>query len=124
VKRFRAPGARILLLLWIGVIAVIVIPWGSFQSHAHWNGIGWIPFLSPPFRVRDIVLNTLLYVPFGYWSVQQRGGSGVWRACGYALALSVAMECTQVFSHRRFPSATDVTTNVLGALWGARWARR
>jgi glycopeptide antibiotics resistance protein len=118
-------STRLLLVLWIGVIAFVVVPWRGFQDHAHWNAIQWVPFLSPPFPIRDIILNAVLFIPFGYWYVQQPSGRGsIWRACAYGLALSIVLEFTQIFSHGRFPSATDVATNTLGALWGARWARK
>jgi VanZ family protein len=35
---------------------------------------------------------------------------------------SVATEATQLLSHGRFPSTTDVTCNVAGAWGGAVWA--
>jgi glycopeptide antibiotics resistance protein len=121
--RVTKVGARGLLLVWIGVIAFLVIPWGRFQLHPHFQQIQWIPFVSPPIRPRDIVLNTVLYLPLGYWHLKQGGPSSLWRTGAFALALSVGTEFTQIFSHGRFPSATDVVCNTLGALWGARWTK-
>ena len=113
-----------MLWFWIVVILAVVMPWGSFQAHAHWQDVGWVPFVSPPIRMRDVALNVLLYVPFGYWHTKGTAERVRWsRTMTYALALSVATEFTQVFSHGRFPSATDVTSNVVGAAWGTAWAR-
>ena len=36
--------------------------------------------------------------------------------------LALATEASQLFSHGRFPSVTDLTCNVLGAWLGARWS--
>jgi len=77
-------------------------------------------------------------VPFGWFVAGIRpdgGGRWGWReglACRgplvtavlLGLALSLATEATQIFSHRRFPSATDVVTNTTGALVGAWLATR
>jgi glycopeptide antibiotics resistance protein len=105
---------------WALVIAAAVVPWLGFQGHPHWDRVGWIPFGSPPFRARDMLANVALYVPFGFW---YRPGSLAIRrdllpVVAWALALSAATEAAQVFSHGRFPSMTDVVTNVAGAALG------
>jgi VanZ family protein len=111
--------------LWTLLIVAVVLPWTTFQNHTHWQRVGWIPFMSPPIRIRDVVLNVLLYVPWGYLGVRRRHGA--WREVitivGFAAALSLATEATQLYSHGRFPSATDFTCNIAGALIGATWAR-
>jgi glycopeptide antibiotics resistance protein len=116
--------ARGLFFVWIGVIVLVVVPWGRFQDHPHWARIDWLPFIGQPIRVRDVVANTLLYLPFGYWHHKQGGSVRLWRTIAFAFGLSLATEFTQIFSHGRFPSARDVTCNTVGALWGAMWARR
>ena len=102
----------------IVVIVVLVVPWWSFQAHSHWSRIRWIPFVSPPVVVRDVLANILLYVPFGYYAclrfTQHRWLIGV----GGAALLSCATEFAQVFGHGRFPSVQDVLMNVLGAALG------
>ena len=120
MTRTRARG---FLFVWTGIIMFLVLPWGSFQGHAHWDEIQWLPFISPPVLLRDSVLNTMLYIPLGYWYAKQRGQASLWRTGAFAVALSAGTEFTQIFSHGRFPSATDVTCNVLGAWCGAQWAR-
>jgi len=119
--------ARLAFVGWVTVIVLAVVPWSSWQDHSHWPRVGWIPFASPPIRARDIVVNTLLYVPFGLFCRRAWGRplalSWGWIAA-LAFLLSLATEATQIYSHGRFPSATDVTTNVAGALLGGWIARR
>ena len=45
-------------------------------------------------------------------------------AFGLSLSLSVTAEWSQVYSHTRYPSATDVTCNVAGAVLAAALSRR
>ena len=118
---------RLRAFCWILVIVIGVVPWFSMTNHAHWPRIGWIPFSSPPIRPRDIALNAALYLPLGFfWS--PRRATATWRhAAGVALwacCLSAATELTQVYSHGRFPSMTDVTMNTLGAWAGAELRAR
>jgi glycopeptide antibiotics resistance protein len=116
--------ARALLVAWILVILFIVVPWGRFQDHSHWARVNWIPFGGWPFRPRDIVLNVLFYMPFGYLQARLTGHQPWLRAGLPAFALSTATEFTQVFSHGRFPSINDVICNVLGALAGIALSNR
>jgi glycopeptide antibiotics resistance protein len=88
--------------------------------------VGWIPFASPPFKPADIVTNVVAFIPFGALIVY----AGDWRrGCLWqtgivlAILLSVAAESVQLFSHMRFPSATDVTANASGAALGIWLAR-
>ena len=117
---------RTLYTIWIAVILLIVVPWSTFQGHPHWQYVGWVPFVSPPFPFRDVVLNTLLFMPFGYWRTKLAGYSRVEvsRTLAFPFALSVGAEVAQIFSHGRFASATDVTCNLAGTIWGTCWARR
>jgi glycopeptide antibiotics resistance protein len=114
------------LTLWTVLIALAVVPWANYQHHSHWQRIGWIPFGSPEVRLRDIILNVLLYAPWGYFCARSlRDGAGrIWLVIGFAAALSITTEASQLYSHGRFPSATDVASNMLGAYAGAILARR
>ena len=113
----------------IGVsIATVTIVLGTFprdlQDHPHWMKVAWVPFASGLLRPFDLVVNTILYVPFGFvLQAGRKGDARLWTA-GCALALSAALEMAQVWSHSRFPSATDSAMNVAGALVGATWALR
>lgn len=115
-------AARVGFVAWLGVIVLVVVPWSTFQNHSHWAGVRWLPFVSPPFKILDIVANTLFYLPFGY--LMRRGFSTRSRqdAVIAAFCLSALTELTQVYSHGRFPSTTDLACNTLGAYLGAIWA--
>jgi glycopeptide antibiotics resistance protein len=102
---------------------VAAFPWGDLQGHAHWSKVGWIPFVSAPIRLRDIVLNALLCAPIGGLCARLFRRP-LLMAFGLSLALSLTAEWSQVYSHSRFPSATDVTCNVAGAVFAAAFARR
>jgi glycopeptide antibiotics resistance protein len=115
--------ARVAFALWVGVIIVVVVPWYRIQDHSHWAGVQWIPFVTPPLRLRDIVANTLFYIPFGYLCLRAIDRR-VSRVVVLAGLLSLVTEFSQVFSHGRFPSSTDLVCNTLGGWVGAMWADR
>ena len=117
---------RLPLVLWTGLIVLAVVPWANYQDHSHWPRVGWIPFVSSVVKVRDIAVNLLLYVPWGYFCARSFPAASrrAWVVVGLASALSIITEASQIYSHGRFPSATDVTCNVLGALAGAWLSRR
>jgi glycopeptide antibiotics resistance protein len=117
-RRFRRAFA-----VWTGVICFIVLPWFRPQDHIHLEVVQWVPFVTPPVRLRDIILNVLLYVPLGYLHVRRSSSMSVARAVAFAIALSAVTECAQLFSHGRFPSTTDLVCNTAGAYLGALWAR-
>ena len=102
----------------IALILMIVFPWSTLQNHAHWAKVRWIPFVSTPTPPFDMLANVLLFTPLGAGAslVLRRGVAG---AGSLALALSLVGEGTQVFSHSRTPSATDLVCNVAGALGAA-----
>lgn len=100
------------------MIVLVVVPWRSVQGHPHWARIRWIPFVSPPVRIIDVVGNILLYVPFGYLAyLHSTRHAWLWGVAGAAL-LSGSTEATQIFTHGRFPSMQDVLMNVLGGIVG------
>jgi hypothetical protein len=106
--------------IWIAVVVVAVVPWYDFQSHSHWRRVGWLPFLSPPVRLRDIVINTAMYVPFGLFFCGRDRATRLRQVLIVvaAFALSMTTEASQSYSHSRFPSATDVAANTGGAALG------
>ena len=97
---------------------IVIFPWGDFQGHTHWDEVGWIPFASPPIRVRDIVLNFMLFMPLGTASALHYR-TPVLAAGLIACVVSLFGEWLQVYSHSRFPSATDLVCNIGGALIAA-----
>jgi glycopeptide antibiotics resistance protein len=111
--------ARYRFWAWIVVIAAVVTPWRGLQDHGHWSRVRWVPFISPPVRIRDILGNVMLYVPYGFLHAKRRQTpSALWVGATQAALLSVCTEFTQVFSHDRFPSVQDVLMNVVGAVIG------
>jgi glycopeptide antibiotics resistance protein len=119
-------NSRLWLATWVGLIVVVVVPWGTLDSSSHWERMAWIPFVSPPVELDDMVANMLFYVPYGFLGVLNIGKTptAIRVVTGSAIALSLATEFTQVFSASRFPSMTDVACNVIGAFVGAQWAYR
>jgi VanZ family protein len=111
-----------LLGLALAILAVLVadFPWRALQDHTHWAHVLWVPFVSPPVRLLDSLLNVLLFVPIGLFA--PRSGTvrrTIVRAVLIALPVSLLGEATQLYSHGRFPSATDLVCNLIGAATGA-----
>jgi glycopeptide antibiotics resistance protein len=104
-------------------VLVADFPWTALQTHTHWAHVLWVPFLSPPVRLLDSVLNVLLFVPLGVFAPRGPTARGTLiRAVGIAVPVAFAGEATQLFSHGRFPSATDLVCNLIGAGAGAALA--
>jgi len=101
----------------IVMVVAVVCPWGDFQNHTHWRNVAWVPFASGLVRWVDVVQNVLLFAPLGFFAAGTN--RRLLRAAAVAAPLSVVVEWTQLYSHSRFPSATDVVSNVAGALLGA-----
>jgi glycopeptide antibiotics resistance protein len=105
------------------VVLIAAVPWGDFVGHSHWTRVVWVPFLTRRLRLPDIGLNLLLCAPIGGFS-GRLFRRPLLSAFGLSLLLSLAGELTQVYSHNRFPSATDVTCNVAGAVVAAAVTQR
>ena len=119
------PGARVpLWCWWIAVVWALSLPWFGFTPHPQWWRVHWVPFGDPADKLRDLIPNIVLFVPFGY-SYAGRGRGGIGRrmlgAALAAIAVSLIAETTQLFSTRRYPSATDVWAAWTGTLIGAAW---
>jgi glycopeptide antibiotics resistance protein len=97
-------------------------PWGDLQNHTHWDKVEWIPFVSRPIHTFDILQNLALFAPFGLFVGLGMNASGTRksvRAALLTLVIGFAGEASQLYSHNRFPSATDLTCNVVGATLAA-----
>jgi glycopeptide antibiotics resistance protein len=72
-------------------------------------------------RPLDIIQNLLLFAPFGCFVALgvTRRRHGVLLAAALTLMIAFAGEASQLYSHTRFPSATDLTCNVIGAALAA-----
>jgi glycopeptide antibiotics resistance protein len=105
---------------WILVVLFVSFPWFGFTRVPQWKRVHTVPFGDPADKLRDVGANVLLFVPFGY-SIAGRKGALAALALSVATAalVSGAAEATQLFSTRRYPSATDIASGVLGAAGGA-----
>jgi glycopeptide antibiotics resistance protein len=114
------------------IVALTVLPLSDFRGHAHWDKVTWVPFRGPHVKPVDVLLNIGLFVPFGAWWPPRHLGRShrhLMLVLASAALLSCLVEFWQVFGHNRFPSATDVVSNVMGAALGVRiaqasWASR
>jgi glycopeptide antibiotics resistance protein len=118
----RQPVVRLLAVAFGLVAFAADWPWGDLQNHTHWSRVAWIPFVSRPVTPFDILQNLLLFAPFGCFVGLSTIGSrrrGVLYAALLTTAIGFAGEASQLYSHSRFPSATDLTCNVVGAALAA-----
>jgi glycopeptide antibiotics resistance protein len=113
-----------LAIITVVLILLALTPWRTLQDHPHWEKVGWIPFVSPPVRPRDILRNALLFAPLGVGIALITRNKTVLRTALLAFALSIGGELLQLYSHSRFPSMTDVTVNVAASTAAAMIVRR
>jgi len=117
-----------------GLMAVVsvVIAYGSLYPFAFHDGGSLGADISHlagtwnrlPQSRGDILINLLLYMPFGFTAVQAIGWGGArLRAAILAVALgaalSLSLELAQFYDHGRFSALSDVYLNVTGAGLGA-----
>ena len=117
------------MMVWSGflaslaaVLAATLLPWSNFVGHSHWAQVQWIPFYGRRLDWFDIAANVALFVPLGYFAggffaVLLPGKKQLWVLVGATL-LSTSAEFVQIYSHGRFPSASDIGCNVVGAALG------
>ena len=110
-------------IAWFVLVCLMSFPWVGFTTDAQWQRVTWVPFLNHRFgslrTIADVTLNGLLFVPFGFMVSRRRPLlRALPLAAAMALAISVPAEATQLFSTRRFPSATDVAMAIVGAIVG------
>ena len=115
---WRAGRRGAAFAVWTAAIIATCVPFFDLHAHAHWYKVSWIPFISPPVKPSDIAANILIYVPFGFLSRPRRLRVRVRRVAAGAAVLSFACELSQVFSHGRIPSSTDIASDVIGAAIG------
>lgn len=122
---------RVLGGVWtLVILSITTMPWSNFKGHAHWGSVYWLPLSDFRFTaafVADLVGNFLLFIPFGFCFLAASSSPNsrrVTKVVLSALVLSLAVELFQSFGHGRIASMTDVCTNVVGALVGAKAALR
>jgi glycopeptide antibiotics resistance protein len=117
---------RALLPLCALFIALVgTFPFTNFVGHSHWEYVHWLPtadnFRSPRFLF-DIVANMALFLPLGYLLDRSHCTTMARRSflltASVAGLLSLSIEWFQVYCHNRYPSTTDVVSNVTGSLIG------
>ena len=115
--------------VWVAAIFIGSGPFYGVLRTPQWDRVTWIPFTSTEDKPRDMLVNTLMFVPLGWtFKTARRGVGGTAAVLATALAVSIAAESMQLYCARRDPSATDVVMNTVGTLLGAAgaslWRRR
>jgi glycopeptide antibiotics resistance protein len=105
---------------WILVVVVASGPWFGIVREPQWDRVTWIPFTGFGDKPRDMIVNVLLYVPFGWSFVKTRSRrASVLDVIAMAALVSIAVEIPQLFYRLRDPSMTDVVMAVIGAAAGS-----
>jgi glycopeptide antibiotics resistance protein len=114
---------------WVVLIFVASGPWWGVLDRPQWSRVTWVPFTSRDDKPRDMLVNTLMFVPLGWtFKTKRRGVAGTLAVVATTLTVSLGAESMQLFCRLRDPSATDVVMNTVGTLAGAAgasiWRRR
>lgn len=125
MRALRSSWPVVWRLVWLGTVVLIVLattwPWSDFRGHAHWAKVEWIPFTHRTVA-RDLLLNVLLFAPFGFAAGRGWPAAPTWLWVVSACVLSLVVETYQLFSHSRFPTSVDLLANAAGAWVGLRRA--
>lgn len=108
----------------------LLIAYACLHPFSGWQltGLPWFDYLAAPwpkyYRVNDIVLNVLGYIPLGFvlaaaWPVHWRRVQVVALTVFFAGLLSLSLETLQTLLPSRVASNVDLGANVVGALLGA-----
>lgn len=108
----------------VAILAVTLLPTGGYTPHAHWERVQWIPFGERRIPPLGALANVALFVPFGWALARLTMPRAAAIVVVVAALLSGSVEAAQAFAHGRYPTATDVAFNVVGAAIGAWLARR
>lgn len=121
-----------LLWFWLAVLFLTpLFPLSNFVGHPHWDTIRWIPFqdfsLTTSILI-DVIGNIAWFMIFGYllhyWMDEEVSPfRSIVTVVLIAASVSLSLEFFQVFCHNRIPSMTDVTCNIIGASFGAYFAK-
>lgn len=109
------------------LILFAILPWRGFDPVGHWHRVGWIPFVSRPIGVFDVVGNLLLFVPLGASITLHAQRSALRRTAAVASVCSLFGEWSQIYSRYRYPTTQDILLNVIGAVvaaYGVDYVRR
>ena len=103
------------------MVAVASGPWFGIVDRPQWHRVTWVPFHGFEDRPSDVLVNFLLFVPFGWSFAKTRGvarhsaGAVIAASLASAAIVSIAVEIPQLFYRLRDPSATDVVMAMIGA---------
>jgi glycopeptide antibiotics resistance protein len=100
---------------WTLLVIAVSGPWFGVVRDPQWERVTWIPFFGFEDKPRDVVVNFLLFVPFGWSFAKTRGRRGIAAAMAAGAALSLAVEIPQLFFRLRDPSATDLLMALCGS---------
>ena len=101
-------------------MAIASGPWFGIVREPQWSRVTWIPFHGREDRPRDMLVNFLMFVPFGWsFSKSRAGAKGLLVSMGAAAAVSMAVEIPQLYFRLRDPSATDVVMAICGTAGGS-----
>lgn len=106
--------ARLALVLWLFLWVRVAVPWTSFQWTPTLRRVELIPFSAGSLRTQ--VLNVLVFVPLGI--IGTRLGWKPRTVVVLGFGVSILTELLQLFSTRRYPSATDLILNTTGTVIG------
>jgi hypothetical protein len=104
----------------VAAVALIVGPPRYFVGHPHWSRIVWRPFSERGVPAGDYVQNLVVFFPscFLFGRGGRKSSAALFGAGVLAMLIAAACEFYQVFCHERFPSATDLCLNTVGAIAG------
>lgn len=108
----------------------LLIAYACLHPFTGWrpSGLPLFDFLHAPwpkyYKVEDIVLNVLGFLPFGFvlaaaWPVRWHAAAVIVLSTLAGAALSLSLECAQNFLPTRVASNVDLGANIGGALFGA-----
>lgn len=109
---------RVALVLWLFLWVRVGVPWRSFQWTPTLRRVELIPFSGG--SLRSLVLNVLVFIPLGVIGIRLGWKPRTVVALGFAV--SILTEFLQLFSTRRYPSATDLILNTTGTVIGVALA--
>lgn len=124
MKRLRRSALALCAVVIAGVLVGTLTPMPYHRTPPNAAFVEGYRYLSWEFTtIRDMAGNLLLFVPVGFalWIAAVfvvRRSIATPLAWSAAVALSVVIEWTQVFIPGRYPCASDVLMNAIGAVVG------
>lgn len=106
---------KVAAVLWLVAWALVGVPWRSFSAQPSLARVRVAPFADG--SLRSQALNVVAFVPWGVIAIGL--GSSTSGAILSGAMVSGLTELSQLFSTRRYPSATDFFLNTAGTATGA-----